>query len=316
MRSPLHTSAAATGALAAVAALLASGPPAMAAGVRDVTADVLANRDVTLTGDSAVTVPAGTTTYSGVFRGQGTLTVRGGGTLVLSKDSDFTLPSARRRQAVRTQGGNHPYTTVSTPDPPAITVERGATLQYGTGGGTGLIGHFPYDTPGYRLNQLNIRVDGTLRLSLTRTFNIGTISGSGLVTQPRNMWGTLDLAGTTPSPGSSTTAPAWRSAVPSTPVSLPEQPGRSSTRAPGSSTPRSDRRSPCARTSTSGSTAATSTSTRGRAARSSSQASTATANQGGDTAPTLSDPGLNWTRDPAPAEQARHEHRGRERAVG
>ncbi|MEU5631739.1 autotransporter [Streptomyces rishiriensis] len=221
MRNPLHISTAAIGALAAAAALLASGPPAMAADVRDVTADVLANRDVTLTGDSAVTVPAGTTTYSGVFRGQGTLTVRGGGTLVLSKDSDFTLPTPRRRQVVRTQGGNHPYTTVSNPDPPAITVERGTTLQYGTGGGTGLIGHFPYDTPGYRLNQLNIRVDGTLRLSLTRTFNIGTISGSGLVTQPRNMWGTLDLAGTHPFSGVIDNGTGMAVGRPEYPVSLP-----------------------------------------------------------------------------------------------
>ncbi|MFG2575168.1 autotransporter [Streptomyces sp. NPDC048481] len=221
MRSPLHTSTAAAGALAAVAALLAVAPPAVAAGVRDVTADVLADRDVTLAGDSAVTVPAGTTTYSGVFRGQGTLTVRGGGTLVLSKDSDFTLPAARRRQVVRTQGGNHPYTTVGAPDPPAITVERGTTLQYGVGGATGLIGHFPYDTPGYRLNQLNIRVDGTLRLSLTRTFNIGTISGSGLVTQPRNMWGTLDLAGAHPFSGVIDNGTGMAVGRPEYPVSLP-----------------------------------------------------------------------------------------------
>ncbi|SHH81714.1 autotransporter [Streptomyces sp. 3214.6] len=222
MHSPLHTSSAIAGALAAVAALLAAAPPAVAAGARDVTADVLANRDVTLTGDTVVTVPSGTTTYDGVFRGQGSLTVRGGGTLVLSKDSDFTLPEARRRQVVRTQGGNHPFTTVSNPDPPAITVERGTTLQYGTGGGTGLIGHFPYDTPGYRLNQLNVRVDGTLRLSLTRTFNIGTISGSGLVTQPRNMWGTLDLAGTHPFSGVIDNGTGMAVGRPEYPVSLPD----------------------------------------------------------------------------------------------
>ncbi|SES41137.1 autotransporter-associated beta strand repeat-containing protein [Streptomyces sp. yr375] len=221
MRSPLHTSGAIAGALAAVAALLATAPPAAAADARDVTADVLANRDVTLTGDAVVTVRSGTTTYDGVFGGQGTLTVRGGGTLVLSKDSDFTLPEARRRQVVRTQGGNHPYTTVSNPDPPAITVERGATLQYGTGGGTGLIGHFPYDTPGYRLNQLNVRVDGTLRLSLTRIFNIGTISGSGLVTQPRAMWGTLDLAGTHPFSGVIDNGTAMAVGRPEYAVSLP-----------------------------------------------------------------------------------------------
>ncbi|MDX5570016.1 autotransporter-associated beta strand repeat-containing protein [Streptomyces sp. ID05-04B] len=221
MRSSFPTSAAALGVLAAVASVLVAAPPAVAADPRDVTADVLADRDVNLTGDTVVTVPAGTTTYDGAFRGQGTLTVRGGGTLVLTRDSDFTLPSARRRQVVRTQGGNHPYTTVSNPDPPAITVARGATLQYGTGKGTGLIGHFPYDTPGYRLNELNVRVDGTLRLSLTRTFNIGTISGSGLVTQPRNMWGTLDLAGTHPFSGVIDNGTGVAVGRPEFPVSLP-----------------------------------------------------------------------------------------------
>ncbi|MCX4704465.1 autotransporter [Streptomyces sp. NBC_01373] len=201
MRSQTHKTAAAVGALAAVAALLATAPPAAAAGARDVTADVLADRDVTLTGDTVVTVPSGTTTYDGVFRGEGTLTVRGGGTLVLTKDSDFTLPRSRQRQKVATPGGNHPYVTVADPDPPAITVERGATLQYGNGGTTGLIGHFPYNTPAFRLNQDNIRVDGTLRLSLKSAYNLGTISGSGLISQPRFLWGTWDLSGTHPFSG-------------------------------------------------------------------------------------------------------------------
>jgi autotransporter-associated beta strand protein len=220
VRSQTHKTSAAVGALATVA-FLVGAPPASAAGARDATADVLADRDVTLTGDTVVTVPSGTTTYDGVFRGQGTLTVRGGGTLILTKDSDFTLPASRQRQKVTTQGGNHPYTTVSNPDPPAITVASGTTLQYGTGGGTGLIGHFPYGTPGYQLNQLNVRVDGTLRLSLTRTFNIGTISGSGLVTQPRNMWGTLDLAGTHPFSGVIDNGTGMAVGRPEYPVALP-----------------------------------------------------------------------------------------------
>ncbi|MEW1824629.1 autotransporter [Streptomyces sp. NPDC088196] len=220
MRSHTHKTSAAVGALATVA-LLVGAPPASAAGTRDATADVLADRDVTLTGDTVVTVPSGTTTYDGVFRGQGTLTVRGGGTLILTKDSDFTLPASRQRQKVTTQGGNHPYTTVSNPDPPAITVASGTTLQYGTGGGAGLIGHFPYSTPGYQLNELNVRVDGTLRLSLTRTFNIGTISGSGLVTQPRNMWGTLDLAGTHPFSGVIDNGTGMAVGRPEYPVALP-----------------------------------------------------------------------------------------------
>lgn len=188
---------------AALAALtgLALPATARAATSGDITADILAGRDVTLTGDAVVKVPGGTTTYNGVIGGSGTLTVRGTGTLILTRDSTFTLPAARRRQSVKVQGGNHPYATVSNPDAPAVTVERGVTLQYGTGGGTGLIGSFPYNTPGYAQNQDNIRVDGTLRLSLTRAFNLGIISGSGLVTQPRNMWGTLQIAGSNPFTG-------------------------------------------------------------------------------------------------------------------
>ncbi len=200
VRSQTHRTAAAVGALAAVAALV-TAPPSFAAGPRDVTADVLANRDVTLAGDTVVVVPSGQTTYNGVFRGEGTLTVRGTGTLVLTRDSDFTLPKSRQRQKVSILGGNHPYVTTTNPDPPAVTVERGATLQYGNGGTTGLIGHFPYGTPAFRLNQDNIRVDGTLRLSLKSAYNLGTISGSGLISQPRFLWGTWDLSGTHPFSG-------------------------------------------------------------------------------------------------------------------
>ncbi|MFE0256410.1 autotransporter-associated beta strand repeat-containing protein [Streptomyces sp. NPDC059010] len=194
MRSLTQTTAAAAGALVAVAALTVAAPPAAAA-TRDVTTDVLAGRDVTLSGDTVVTMPSGTTTYDGVLRGEGTLTVRGTGTLILTRDSDFTLPKSRQRQKVSVLGGNHPYVTTADADPPAITVARGATLQYGNGGTAGLIGHFPYNTPAFRLNQNNIRVDGTLRLSLKSAYNLGTISGSGLITQPRFLWGTWDLSG-------------------------------------------------------------------------------------------------------------------------
>ncbi|WP_432135750.1 autotransporter [Streptomyces sp. bgisy154] len=201
MHSLTQKTAAAVGALATAVGLTLTAPPAWAAGPRDVTEDVLAGRDVTLTGDTVVSLPPGTTTYAGVFRGEGTLTVRGTGALVLLKDSDFTLPPSRRHQSVRIRGGNHPYVTTTAPDPPAVIVERGATLQYGDGGTTGLIGHFPYDTPAFHLNQDNIRVDGTLRLALKSAYNLGTITGSGLITQPRFLWGTWDLSGAHPFTG-------------------------------------------------------------------------------------------------------------------
>ncbi|MEU2773728.1 autotransporter [Streptomyces sp. NPDC007162] len=183
----------------AVTPVVAVGSAVAADG--DITSAVLANRDVVLTGDAVVRVPQGTHTYTGVISGEGALRVSGTGTLVLARDSTFTLPHSRQHQRVRIPGGNHPYVTVGSPDEPAVTVDAGATLQYGTGGTTGLIGSFPYNTPGYQQNQDNIRVDGTLRLSLTRLFNLGVISGSGLVTQPRNMWGTLQICGTNPFSG-------------------------------------------------------------------------------------------------------------------
>ncbi|MBW8806041.1 MAG: autotransporter-associated beta strand repeat-containing protein, partial [Catenulisporales bacterium] len=170
----------------------------------DITSRVLAGQDVVLAGDSIVNVPPGTTTYGGVFSGQGTLTIAGSGTLVLTKNSDFTLPAARRKQSVTTSGGNWPYPIVSNPDAPAIVVKSGATLQYGNGGTAGVIGHFPYSWPNInlKLNEDNIQVDGTLVLNLNGPgLNLGTLSGSGLVSQPRTAWDTLDLAGTQPFSG-------------------------------------------------------------------------------------------------------------------
>ncbi|HWD80285.1 MAG TPA: hypothetical protein VG497_15420 [Kribbella sp.] len=209
------------GALVVLAVVGLCPVPAVAAGNGDITPDILANRDVTLTGDAVVNTPAGTTTYDGVIRGEGTLRIAGGGTLILTKDSDFSLPKARQRQVVRILGGNHPYVVVTHPDPPAIVVDQGATLQYGNGGGTGLIGRFPYGTPGYQLNQDNIEVNGTLRTSLTRSFNLGTISGSGLISQPRFLWGTLDLAGTNPFSGVIDNGTQASAGKPETTVALP-----------------------------------------------------------------------------------------------
>lgn len=183
-----------------VAVLGAPGAFAQSGG-RDVTADVLANRDVTLSGDTVVRLTGGVTTYTGVLSGEGVLTVGGTGTLVLVKDSDFTLPAERRRQKVVTVGGNHPVTTIENPDPPAVIVQRGATLQYGSGsGGDGVIAHF-VQAPGVSLNSLNHQVDGTLDLAVHRSVNLGVISGSGLVKQRRSTWPGIELPGTHPFSG-------------------------------------------------------------------------------------------------------------------
>jgi hypothetical protein len=213
--------------LLATAATVASAlslPATAQASSGNITAAVLADQDITLNGDAVVNVPSGTHTYTGVIAGQGTLRVSGTGTLVLTKDSTFTLPAANRHQAVAVLGGNHPYTRLSNPDAPAVTVDPGATLQYGTGGGTGLIGAFPYNSPGYQQNQDNIRIDGTLRLSLTRAFNLGIISGNGLVTQPRSMWGTLQICGTNPFTGVIDNGTGTAFAATTCPAALPDAP--------------------------------------------------------------------------------------------
>ena len=170
--------------------------PAAAAGATDITASVLAGSNVTLNGPSIIDLPGGTTTYNGVFSGQGTLTIAGSGTLILTKDSDFTLPSGDQRQSVTTKGGNWPYPIISNPDQPAVIIQRGATLQYGAGGSTGIIGDYPYTSVNsLKLNHDNIEVDGTLAQDINnREYNLGTISGSGSITQLPGVWGTLDLA--------------------------------------------------------------------------------------------------------------------------
>ncbi|SED26609.1 autotransporter-associated beta strand repeat-containing protein [Amycolatopsis tolypomycina] len=189
----------------AVVAILVAAPPAPSAsaqpGGRDVTADILANRDVTLSGDAVVRLTGGVTAYAGVIRGKGAFTVGGTGTLVLVKDSDFTLPDDRRRQKIVTVGGNHPVSTIENPDPPAVIVQRGATLQYGSGsGGDGSIGHFA-QAPGVSLNTLNHRIDGTLDLAVHRQVSLGVISGTGLVKQRRGTWPGIELPGTHPFSG-------------------------------------------------------------------------------------------------------------------
>lgn len=190
---------------AAVTAILLAtlGSPSAAAqpGGRDVTADIRANRNVTLSGDAVVRLTGGVTTYTGVITGQGVFTVGGTGTLVLVKNSDFTLPNDRHRQKIVTVGGNHPVTTIENPDPPAVIVQRGATLQYGSGtGGDGVIAHVT-QAPEVSLNTLNHQIDGTLDLAVHQQVNLGVISGSGLVKQRRSTWPGIELPGTHPFSG-------------------------------------------------------------------------------------------------------------------
>ncbi|MDA1360033.1 autotransporter-associated beta strand repeat-containing protein [Glycomyces luteolus] len=185
--------------LAALLAFLTvpfAAAPAQAA--NDITGQLRAGQDVVLNGDAVVNLGDGEElVYGGHFSGVGTLTVSGPGKLVLTADSDFSIPEDRQRQRVEARGEPWWWNTIEDPDPPAVTVESGATLQYGDGQGTtGTLGHYPYDLPNFEWNALNHHVDGTLIVAVHgRRYHPGNLSGSGFIVQPRGTWDGLSLAG-------------------------------------------------------------------------------------------------------------------------
>ncbi|WP_199043935.1 autotransporter-associated beta strand repeat-containing protein [Glycomyces salinus] len=183
-------------ALLAVAPIPLAATPAQAA--EDITDRVRAGEDIELDGDARVDLAGGEEiTYGGVISGTGTFTVGGDGKLITTADSDFQIPADRRRQTVEARGEPWWWSTIEDPDPPAVTVEAGATLQYGDGEGTtGTIGHYPYDLPEFDWNALNHHVDGTFIVAVHGIrYHPGNLSGSGHIVQPRHTWDGLSLAG-------------------------------------------------------------------------------------------------------------------------
>ena len=186
------------------AAVSLAGVPAHAA--TDITDRVRAGKSVELAGDAVITLGEGEEiVYGGVFSGVGTLRVRGKGKLVLTADSDFQIPEDRQRQRLDVLGAtNHPYARVVDADPSAVTVEAGATLQYGDGKGgtTGRVGHYPFDYPNFAWNSLNHHIDGTLNVAVAGPhYHPGILSGRGVLNQPRFVWEGILLAGDHPFSG-------------------------------------------------------------------------------------------------------------------
>ncbi|MBB6241880.1 autotransporter-associated beta strand repeat-containing protein, partial [Rhodanobacter sp. MP1X3] len=141
----------------------------------------------------SVALPSGTTTYSGVLSGTGTLTVSGAGnTLVLTGVNTFNVPSATETivdkgyypgNAETYEGiaGNsfHGWIyDVVNMNAPAINIGTGATLKLAANaqtGNTGSLGSFGN-------NFVNIQNDGTLAVDGANdgsTVTINSISGSG-----------------------------------------------------------------------------------------------------------------------------------------
>ncbi|MBW8847056.1 MAG: hypothetical protein JF607_18980 [Burkholderiales bacterium] len=173
----------------------------MAPAATDITADILANRDITLTGAAVIKLPAGTTTYTGVISGQGTLRLTpaaGTGTLTITRASTFTLPAAQQVQVVKKTvypGAGYALTR-SGLNPPVLTIDPGVTFQIGTNtsadsspnviatadskNDAGLING--------EINLNNILNNGTIVLSSAQFVLLGQISGSGSIVQAPDVW--------------------------------------------------------------------------------------------------------------------------------
>jgi len=174
---------------------------ASAGAAADITADVLANRDITLTGDSVIKLPPGTTTYTGVISGQGTLrlSTTATSTLVITKTSTFTLPVARQVQVVtkKTYPGAGYAFTITGVNPPVLTIDPGVTFQIGTNTSADSSPNIIATSDSKNdaslingeINLNNILNNGTLVISSAQFVLLGQVSGSGSILQAPGVWG-------------------------------------------------------------------------------------------------------------------------------
>jgi len=172
------------------------------AAARDITADILANRDVTLAGAAIVKLPAGTTTYTGVISGGGTLRLTPAaatGTLVITRTSTFTLPPAQQVQVVTKTvypGAGYALTLTGS-NPPVLTIDAGVTFQIGTNTAADSSPNVLATSDSKNdaslingeVNLNNIRNDGLIVLSSAQFVLLGQISGSGSIVQLPGVWG-------------------------------------------------------------------------------------------------------------------------------
>lgn len=167
----------------------------------DITAEVLANRDITLTGDSVIKLPPGTTTYTGVISGQGTLrlSTTASSTLVITKTSTFTLPVARQVQVVtkKTYPGAGYAFTITGVNPPVLTIDPGVTFQIGTNTSADSSPNVIATSDSKNdaslingeINLNNILNNGTIVISSSQFVLLGQVSGSGSILQALGVWG-------------------------------------------------------------------------------------------------------------------------------
>jgi len=179
--------------------------PGLAGAAVDITADILANRDVTLAGDSVIKLPAGTTTYTGVISGLGTLRLTSASgtatacTMIITRTSTFTLPVAQQVQVVTktTFPGAGYALTVAGTNPPVLTIDAGVTFQIGTNTAADSSPNVIATSDSKNVASLvngeinlnNILNNGTLVISSAQFVLLGRVSGSGSIVQAPDVWG-------------------------------------------------------------------------------------------------------------------------------
>ena len=134
----------------------------------------------------SVALPSGTTTYSGVLSGTGTLTVSGAGnTLALTGTSTFTVPNPTETAIPKGYfpGNSETYEGIAgtpfhgwtyvlvNPNPPQVFIDNGATLQLGANGLTGSL-----NTSGNFENNGALVIDAA---NNNYEVWLGSVSGSG-----------------------------------------------------------------------------------------------------------------------------------------
>jgi autotransporter-associated beta strand protein len=174
----------------------------------------LGNQNVTLIGDAIVRLPGGTSTYTGVISGKGTLvlaTTGGTSTLVITRASTFTLPDAQQVAVVTktTYPGAGYALTISGTNPPVLTINPGVTLQIGTNtaadNNPNIIATSDSKNTASLINgeiNLNhIQNNGSIVLGSAQFILLGRISGSGSVVQGVGVWGGNSPRGVNPFSG-------------------------------------------------------------------------------------------------------------------
>jgi autotransporter-associated beta strand protein len=183
----------------------ADGNAVTSAAATDITADILANRDITLAGDSVIRLPAGTTTYTGVISGLGTLRLSpAGGTaspskLIITRTSTFTLPVAQQVQVVRktVYPGAGYALTITGLNPPVLTIDAGVTFQIGTNTSADSSPNIIATSDSKNdasvvngeINLNNILNNGTIVISSAQFVLLGQVGGSGSIVQAPGVWG-------------------------------------------------------------------------------------------------------------------------------